>query len=98
MRRTSASSPSRPAGQQAERVERRATSNSFEVVTIFDAEDDIDPNIFNVVNTTMLDEPVNVVQAGVQLMNFTDHWFSIHNVLEYFFWFRPGSTFTRASG
>jgi glycosyltransferase XagB len=61
---------------------------TFEVVTVFDAEDDIDPDIFNVVNTTMLAEQVNVVQAGVQLMNFRDHWFSIHNVLEYFFWFR----------
>ena len=61
---------------------------TFEVVTVFDAEDDIDPSIFNVVNTTMLEEQVNVVQAGVQLMNFRDHWFSIHNVLEYFFWFR----------
>jgi cellulose synthase/poly-beta-1,6-N-acetylglucosamine synthase-like glycosyltransferase len=61
---------------------------SFEVVTVFDAEDDIDPDIFNVVNTVMLNERVNVVQAGVQLMNFRDHWFSIHNVLEYFFWFK----------
>ena len=61
---------------------------TFEIVTVFDAEDDIDPSIFNVVNTTMLKERVNVVQAGVQLMNFVDHWFSIHNVLEYFFWFR----------
>jgi cellulose synthase/poly-beta-1,6-N-acetylglucosamine synthase-like glycosyltransferase len=61
---------------------------SAEVVTIFDAEDDIDPDIFNVVNTTMLSEEVGFVQAGVQLMNFRDHWFSIHNCLEYFFWFK----------
>jgi len=61
---------------------------SAEVVTIFDAEDDIDPGVFSMVNTTMLGEEVNVVQAGVQLMNFRDHWFSIHNCLEYFFWFK----------
>ncbi len=61
---------------------------SFEVVTIFDAEDDIDANIFNVVNTVMMTETTGVVQAGVQLMNFRDHWFSIHNCLEYFFWFK----------
>lgn len=62
------------------------TSN--QIVTIFDAEDDIDPNIFNMVNTVMLKEGVKIVQAGVQLMNFDDHWFGIHNCLEYFFWFK----------
>lgn len=61
---------------------------SGRVVTIFDAEDDIDPDVFNMVNTIMLEEEVGIVQGGVQLMNFLDHWFSIHNVLEYFFWFK----------
>lgn len=64
----------------------RRTRN--QVVTIFDAEDDIDAQIFNVINTVMLREQVGVVQAGVQLMNYTDHWFSCHNCLEYFFWFK----------
>lgn len=59
-----------------------------EIVTIFDAEDDIDSNIFNCINTVMLREDVGIVQAGVQLMNYADHWFSIHNCLEYFFWFK----------
>ena len=59
-----------------------------EVVTIFDAEDDIDGNIFNVVNTVMLSEETGIVQAGVQLMNFKDHWFGMHNCLEYFFYFK----------
>lgn len=62
--------------------------SSNEVVTIFDAEDDIHPNVFNVVNTVMLREKVGIVQSGVQLMNFRDHWFGIHNCLEYFFWFK----------
>src|SRR6266849_1661733 len=62
------------------------TSN--QIVTIFDAEDDIDPNIFNMVNTIMVKEGTGIVQAGVQLMNFNDHWFGIHNCLEYFFWFK----------
>jgi glycosyltransferase XagB len=62
------------------------TSN--QIVTIFDAEDDIDANIFNMINTVMLKEGVGIVQAGVQLMNFADHWFGIHNCLEYFFWFK----------
>jgi glycosyltransferase XagB len=64
----------------------RATTH--QVVTIFDAEDDIDTDIFNVINTVMLREGVGIVQAGVQLMNFSDHWFSIHNCMEYFFWFK----------
>lgn len=59
-----------------------------EVVTIFDAEDDIHPKIFDLVNTVMIDEQVNVVQAGVQLMNFQSNWYSTLNVLEYFFWFK----------
>jgi cellulose synthase/poly-beta-1,6-N-acetylglucosamine synthase-like glycosyltransferase len=63
-------------------------STRNEVVTIFDAEDDIHPDIFNIVNTLMLQEPVQVVQCGVQLMNYQSHWFSTLNVLEYFFWFK----------
>ncbi len=61
---------------------------SGQVVTIFDAEDDVDREIFNTVNTVMLSEEVGVVQGGVQLMNFRDSWFSVHNCLEYFFWFK----------
>jgi cellulose synthase/poly-beta-1,6-N-acetylglucosamine synthase-like glycosyltransferase len=59
-----------------------------DVVCIFDAEDDIHPEILNVVNTLMLDEQVDVVQAGVQLMDYKSSWYSSLNVLEYFFWFR----------
>jgi glycosyltransferase XagB len=59
-----------------------------DVVTIFDAEDDIHPDIFDIVNTVMVRENVNVVQAGVQLMNYRSRWYSTLNVLEYFFWFK----------
>ena len=64
----------------------RTTHN--EIVTIFDAEDDIHPDIFNVVNTVMLEEYVPVLQCGVQLMNYQSKWYSALNVLEYFFWFK----------
>ncbi|MBV8909215.1 MAG: glycosyltransferase, partial [Gammaproteobacteria bacterium] len=74
----------------------RRTSN--QVVTIFDAEDDIDPDVFKVVNTVMLEEETGIVQAGVQLMNFRDHWFSVHNCLEYFFWFKSRLHFHAAVG
>jgi cellulose synthase/poly-beta-1,6-N-acetylglucosamine synthase-like glycosyltransferase len=59
-----------------------------DVVTIFDAEDDIHADIFNIVNTVMVDDGVKVVQAGVQLMNYRSRWYSTLNVLEYFFWFK----------
>jgi len=64
----------------------RTTRN--DVVTIFDAEDDIHPDIFNVVNTLMVVEQIRVVQCGVQLMNYQTNWYSALNVLEYFFWFK----------
>ncbi len=65
----------------------RSTRN--EIVTIFDAEDDIHPDIFNIVNTMMVQQPpLQVLQCGVQLMNYQSHWFSTLNVLEYFFWFK----------
>jgi cellulose synthase/poly-beta-1,6-N-acetylglucosamine synthase-like glycosyltransferase len=63
-------------------------ATSHEIVTIFDSEDDIHPDIFNVINTVMLREGVNVVQSGVQLMNYETNWYSTLNVLEYFFWFK----------
>lgn len=59
-----------------------------EVVTIFDAEDDVHPEIFNVINTKMQQTAAAVVQAGVQLMNFDSSWYSVQNVLEYFFYFK----------
>jgi glycosyltransferase XagB len=64
----------------------RYTKN--DVVTIFDSEDEIHPDVFNIVNTVMVNEGVNVVQSGVQLMNFDSRWFSALNCLEYFFWFK----------
>lgn len=59
-----------------------------DVVAVFDAEDEIQPELFGIVNTIMTTENVNVVQAGVQLMNYDSNWYSTFNVLEYFFWFR----------
>lgn len=62
--------------------------SSNAVVTVFDAEDDVHPDIFRVVNTIMQEEETEVVQAGVQLMNLRDHWFAGHNCLEYYFWYK----------
>jgi glycosyltransferase XagB len=64
-----------------------------DVVTIFDAEDEPHPDILNIINTTMLNESVDVVQSGVQLMNHNTKWFCFLNVLEYFFWFKSSLHF-----
>lgn len=60
------------------------------VLCIFDAEDQPHENIYQAVNTRMVMDGADVVQSGVQLMNFKSTWFSSFNVLEYFFWFKSG--------
>jgi cellulose synthase/poly-beta-1,6-N-acetylglucosamine synthase-like glycosyltransferase len=62
--------------------------STHEVVAIVDAEDDVHPDLFSVVNTIMERDGASVVQAGVQLMDFSSSWYAVHNVLEYFFWFK----------
>lgn len=69
-----------------------------DIVTVFDAEDDMHPDIFNVINTVMVEESVRVVQSGVQLMNYDSSWFAAHNVLEYYFWFKSRLHFYARSG
>lgn len=67
-----------------------------DVVCVFDAEDQPHGELYNVVNTVMVRDSADVVQSGVQLMNFESTWFSALNCLEYFFWFRSGlHAFTR---
>lgn len=63
------------------------------VITIFDAEDEPHPDIYNIVNTVMIRDKVDVVQSGVQLMNYRSHWFSALNVMEYFLWYKSGLHF-----
>lgn len=64
-----------------------------DIVTIFDAEDEPHPDILHIINTTMLNEDVDVVQSGIQLMNHNTKWFCFLNVLEYFFWFKSSMHF-----
>lgn len=64
-----------------------------DIVAIFDAEDEPHQDIYQIVNTVLVREKADVVQSGVQLMNFRSHWFSSLNVLEYFFWFKSGLHF-----
>jgi len=64
-----------------------------DVVAIFDAEDEPHRDILNIINTIMLEDPVDAVQSGVQLMNYNTKWFCFLNVLEYFFWFKSSLHF-----
>jgi glycosyltransferase XagB len=57
-------------------------------VTIFDAEDEPSKDILNIANTVIERDQADILQCGVQLMNFRSNWFSTLNVLEYYFWFK----------
>jgi len=59
-----------------------------EVVGVFDAEDEVDPRLLRLVDAAFRRSGAQVVQGGVQLMNFSSNWYSLRNCLEYFFWFR----------
>jgi len=56
-------------------------------VVIFDAEDDVDVNLLEYVNTVIAKEGKKIYQTGVSLINWGSNWFGVHAVLEYFFWF-----------
>jgi cellulose synthase/poly-beta-1,6-N-acetylglucosamine synthase-like glycosyltransferase len=58
------------------------------VTGVFDAEDVVHPVLLRRVDQCFQRTGADVVQAGVQLMNFRSSWLTVHNVLEYYFWFR----------
>lgn len=58
------------------------------ITGVFDAEDDVHPALLRRVDQCFQRTDADVVQGGVQLMNFRSSWFAVHNVLEYYFWFR----------
>jgi cellulose synthase/poly-beta-1,6-N-acetylglucosamine synthase-like glycosyltransferase len=64
-----------------------------DVVAVFDAEDEPHTQIYQIINTVMLRDNADVVQSGVQLMNYRSNWYSLFNVLEYFFWFKSALHF-----
>jgi hypothetical protein len=59
-----------------------------EIIGVFDAEDEVDPDLLDNVDEVFETTGADVVQGGVQLMNFADSWYSLRNCLEYFYWFR----------
>jgi len=69
-----------------------------DVVVIFDAEDEPYKNIYNIANTVMIRDNADVLQSGVQLMNYRSTWFSMFNVMEYYFWFKSSLHFYARAG
>ncbi|MGW0633372.1 glycosyltransferase [Streptomyces sp. NPDC002758] len=59
-----------------------------DVVGVFDAEDQVHPALLAHVDHAFRATDADVVQGGVQLINFHSSWYSLRNCLEYFFWFR----------
>jgi cellulose synthase/poly-beta-1,6-N-acetylglucosamine synthase-like glycosyltransferase len=59
-----------------------------DVVGVFDAEDQVHPDLLTHVDHAFRSTGAQVVQGGVQLINFDSSWYSLRNCLEYFFWFR----------
>jgi cellulose synthase/poly-beta-1,6-N-acetylglucosamine synthase-like glycosyltransferase len=58
------------------------------VVGVFDAEDQVHPELLEHVDHAFRSTGADVVQGGVQLINLQSSWYSLHNCLEYYFWFR----------
>ncbi|MEU3049365.1 glycosyltransferase [Streptomyces sp. NPDC006984] len=59
-----------------------------DVVGVFDAEDQVHPELLTHVDHAFTSTGADVVQGGVQLINFHSSWYSLRNCLEYFFYFR----------
>ena len=59
-----------------------------DVVGVFDAEDEVHPELLSHIDARFHDTGAEIVQGGVQLMNVHTTWWSMRNCLEYYFWFR----------
>jgi len=59
-----------------------------DIVGIFDAEDQVHPELLKHVDYAFRTADADVVQGGVQLLNYHSSWYSLRNCMEYFFWFR----------
>jgi glycosyltransferase XagB len=68
------------------------------ITGVFDAEDDVHPDLLRRVDECFQRTDADVVQAGVQLMNFRSSWLTVRNVLEYYFWFRSRLHFHARQG
>jgi cellulose synthase/poly-beta-1,6-N-acetylglucosamine synthase-like glycosyltransferase len=61
---------------------------SGDAVMVIDAEDDVQAGLLRLTDTAFRRHAADIVQTGVQLVDFDKSWWTARNVLEYFFWFR----------
>jgi cellulose synthase/poly-beta-1,6-N-acetylglucosamine synthase-like glycosyltransferase len=61
---------------------------SGEVVGVFDAEDEVHPELLRRVDGLFEEPGAEIVQGGVQLVDYWSSWYAVRNCLEYYFWFR----------
>jgi cellulose synthase/poly-beta-1,6-N-acetylglucosamine synthase-like glycosyltransferase len=59
-----------------------------DIIGVFDAEDEVHPDLLRLVDARFHDTGADVVQGGVQLMNIESSWWALRNCMEYYFWFR----------
>lgn len=69
-------------------LNRALPSAAGSIIGVFDAEDEVHPELLRHIDSRFTETDATVVQGGVQLMNFRTTWWSLRNVLEYYFWFR----------
>ncbi len=60
----------------------------YDVVGVVDAESILAPGLLRQIDSRFQETGADTVIGPVQLMNFHSSWWALHNVLEYFFWFR----------
>src|SRR5260221_4249382 len=58
-----------------------------EYIAVFDAEDEVHTRLLSYVNTLIQEEGNSIIQTGVSLRNWKSNWYSLHAVMEYYFWF-----------
>src|SRR5205085_821897 len=77
-----------PASLDVTRFDEPLPECDGDVVGVFDAEDLVAPGLLERVEQVFVARPdVDVVQGGVQLMNFRSSWWALRNCLEYYFYF-----------
>jgi len=59
-----------------------------EVIGVFDAEDDVHPDLLRKVDALLAETGAEMAQGGVQLVDYWSSWYSVRSCLEYYFWFR----------
>ena len=69
-------------------LNRALSQCSGDVVGVFDAEDEVHPELLRRIDGVFETTHAEIVQGGVQLVDYWSSWYAVRNCLEYYFWFR----------